>query len=63
MTPDPDPGKRALAYCLVILFGLIAMSGDFVYEGCRSVAGPFLFMRGSSAFTVAFIAGFGEFVG
>ena len=63
MTPDPDPGKRALAYRLVILFGLVAMFGDFVYEGGRSVAGPFLFTLGASAFMVAFIAGFGEFVG
>ncbi|MCK9579105.1 MAG: MFS transporter [Methanoregula sp.] len=58
-----DPGKRYRAYQLVIFFGIVAMLGDVVYEGGRSVAGPFLFTLGASAFTVAFIAGFGEFVG
>ena len=64
MPPDPvDPEKRKLVYRLVILFGLVAMFGDFVYEGGRSVSGPFLFTLGASAFMVAFIAGFGEFLG
>src|SRR5512137_2879981 len=63
MPPDPDPEKRRLAYRLIILFGIVAMFGDIVYEGARSVAGPFLFTLGASAFTVAFIAGFGEFAG
>jgi MFS family permease len=64
MSPDTaDPEKRRLAYRLVILFGLVAMLGDIVYEGGRSVSGPFLFTLGASAFMVAFIAGFGEFVG
>lgn len=58
-----DPNKRTRAYRLVILFGIVALLGDVVYEGGRSVAGPFLFTLGASAFVVAFIAGFGEFVG
>jgi MFS family permease len=63
MTPDPESEKRRLAYRMVILFGLVAMFGDVVYEGGRSVSGPFLFTLGASAFVVAFIAGFGEFAG
>jgi MFS family permease len=64
MTSNPaDPDKHQRAYRLVILFGIVAMFGDFVYEGGRSVSGPFLFTLGASAFTVAFIAGFGEFLG
>ena len=64
MTQDPDEtGKRNRAYRLVILFGIVALLGDFVYEGGRSVAGPFLYTLGASAFMVAFIAGFGEFFG
>lgn len=63
MTPDSDTIKRRLAYRLVILIGLVAMFGDIVYEGARSVSGPFLFTLGASAFAVAFIAGFGEFLG
>lgn len=61
MSPDPD--KRRAAYRFILLFGIIAMFGDIVYEGGRSVAGPFLFTLGASAFMVALIAGFGEFVG
>ena len=63
MTPGPDSQKRRLAYRLIILFGIVAMFGDFVYEGGRSVSGPFLFTLGASAFMVSFIAGFGEFLG
>jgi MFS family permease len=64
MTSTPsDPEKRRLAYRLILLFGIVAMFGDIVYEGGRSVAGPFLFTLGASAFMVAFIAGFGEFLG
>jgi MFS family permease len=65
MTPPGAPGadNRKRAYRLVVLFGIVAMLGDMVYEGGRSVAGPFLFLLGASAFTVAFVAGFGEFVG
>ena len=56
-------GRKDRAYRLIILFGIVAMLGDVVYEGGRSVAGPFLFTLGASAFAVAFIAGFGEFAG
>lgn len=57
------PEQRIPAYRLVILFGIVAALGDVVYEGGRSVAGPFLLVLGASAFTVSFIAGLGEFVG
>ncbi|NMB77775.1 MAG: MFS transporter, partial [Methanomicrobiales archaeon] len=60
---SPDSQKRQDAWRLVILFGIVAALGDVVYEGGRSVAGPFLFTLGASAFTVAFVAGFGEFAG
>jgi MFS family permease len=63
MTADAESEKRRLAYRMVILFGIVAMFGDFVYEGGRSVSGPFLFTLGASAFMVAFISGFGEFLG
>lgn len=68
--PEVPPGSPATAgsrkdqaYRLIILFGIVALLGDFVYEGARSVAGPFLFTLGASAFAVAFVAGFGEFAG
>lgn len=58
-----DHERRKRAYRLVLLFGIVAALGDVVYEGGRSVAGPFLFVLGASAFTVAFVAGFGELLG
>jgi MFS family permease len=62
--PDDHTRERQRrAYRLVILFGIVAALGDVVYEGGRSVAGPFLYLLGASAFTVAFVAGFGEFAG
>lgn len=48
---------------LILLLGIVSLFGDIVYEGGRSVSGPFLLYLGASAFTVAFIAGFGEFIG
>jgi hypothetical protein len=58
-----DPSRKKDAYRLIILFGIVAMLWEVVYEGARSVAGPFLFTLGASAFVVAFVAGFGEFAG
>lgn len=55
--------KNSLAFRLIILMGIVSLFGDIVYEGSRSVAGPYLLFLGASAFTVAFIAGFGEFIG
>ena len=58
-----DAGRRKAAYRLIVLFGIVALLGDVVYEGGRSVAGPFMLTLGASAFVVAFVAGFGEFAG
>lgn len=55
--------KNSLAFRLIILMGIVSLFGDIVYEGSRSVAGPYLLFLGASAFTVAFIAGLGEFIG
>lgn len=53
--------KSALQF--VILMGLVSLCADMVYEGARSITGPFLFSLGASAFTVGFVAGFGELIG
>lgn len=58
-----SPAKKSLAFHLILLMGLVSLFGDIVYEACRSVAGPYLLFLGASAFAVAFIAGFGEFIG
>jgi MFS family permease len=46
----------------VLVFGLISALGDFVYEGARSITGPFLATLGASAALVGFITGAGEAV-
>jgi nitrate/nitrite transporter NarK len=38
------------------------MLADFVYEGARSIVGPFLATFGASAALVGFVTGFGEAV-
>lgn len=55
--------NRSIALRLIFLLGIVSLFGDIIYEGSRSVAGPYLLLLGASAFTVAFIAGFGEFLG
>lgn len=55
--------NRSNALRLILLLGIVSLFGDIIYEGSRSVAGPYLLLLGASAFTVAFIAGFGEFLG
>jgi MFS family permease len=46
----------------VMAFGLISALGDFVYEGARSITGPYLATFGASAALVGFITGAGEAV-
>lgn len=49
--------NRLSPRAFIILFGVLSMLGDFVYEGARSIAGPFLAGLGASAFTVGLISG------
>jgi MFS family permease len=56
-----DPKKRAME--LIILFGLVSLFGDIIYEGARSVNGPYLQLLGANAAIVGLIAGIGEFIG
>jgi MFS family permease len=46
----------------VLVFGLVSGLGDVVYEGARSMTGPFLAGFGASAALVGFITGAGEAV-
>src|SRR5207248_5259435 len=51
------------AFKFVILIGVVSFFADFVYEGDRSVTGPYLAILGASATLVGFIAGLGELLG
>ncbi len=51
------------AFQLIVLFGLVSLFGDMVYEGARSVNGPYLKTLGANAAIVGLVAGVAEFLG
>lgn len=55
--------NRKTAFQVILLFGLVSLFGDMVYEGARSVNGPYLKTLGANAAMVGFIAGVAEFMG
>jgi MFS family permease len=57
-----DSPNRLSAMRFVVAFGVVSLLADFVYEGARSIVGPFLATFGASAGLVGFIAGAGEAV-
>ena len=54
--------NRLSAMRFVVAFGVVSLLADFVYEGARSIVGPFLATFGASAGLVGFITGTGEAV-
>jgi MFS family permease len=48
---------------LILLFGIVSLLGDIIYEGARGVNGPYLEILGANAVIIGFIAGAGEFLG
>jgi MFS family permease len=54
--------NRLTPYRFVLAFGVVSMLGDFVYEGGRSIAGPYLATLGASALLVGIVSGAGEAV-
>lgn len=47
----------------VLAFGAVSLLADMVYEGARSIIGPYLATLGASATLVGLVAGAGEFIG
>lgn len=47
----------------IVSFGLVSLFADMVYEGARSIIGPYLATLGASALVVGVAAGAGEFIG
>ena len=52
---------RAIRF--ILLMGLVSLLGDIVYEGARSVLGPYFATLGVSALTLGLIVGLSEFMG
>lgn len=59
---DTDRRNRLGPMGFVLTFGVVSMLADVVYEGARSITGPFLATLGATAVMVGFITGFGEAV-
>ncbi|HUK22545.1 MAG TPA: MFS transporter [Gemmatimonadales bacterium] len=55
--------KRRQALQFVLLVGIMSFFADFVYEGARGIAGPFLAVLGASGAIVGTASGFGELAG
>ena len=55
--------QKKSAYQLILLFGLVSLFGDRVYEGARSVIGPYLKTLFANAAIVGMVAGIAEFLG
>src|SRR3954453_11688730 len=51
---------RVSALRFIVWFGVVSAVSDFVYEGARSVIGPFLGQLGASAAVVGLVNGIGE---
>jgi MFS family permease len=58
----PTEPNRLSPYRFVLAFGVVSMLGDFVYEGGRSIAGPYLATLGAGATLVGIVSGAGEAV-
>jgi MFS family permease len=56
-----DLQRRAVTF--VVLMGVVSLLADMVYEGGRSIAGPYLALLGASGTMVGLAAGFGELIG
>ena len=54
---------RLKPWGFVVAFGVVSLLADMVYEGARSIIGPYLATLGASAALVGIVAGVGEFIG
>ena len=61
--PARPASGRLTAWRFVVVFGLVSLFTDMVYEGARSIIGPYLATLGASAALVGVVAGAGDFIG
>ncbi|MBI5340924.1 MAG: MFS transporter [Mycolicibacterium rufum] len=59
----PTSARGLTPWHFVLLFGMVSLLADMVYEGARSIIGPYLATLGASAALVGLVAGAGEFIG
>lgn len=58
-----DMAAMRTAYRIIFLLGIVALCGDIIYEGARSISGPYLLSLGASAVLIGTVTGAGEFLG
>jgi MFS family permease len=63
VTEPPTAGAKKRALRFVVLVGIMSFFADFVYEGARSILGPYLAVLGASGAAVGTVAGLGELLG
>jgi len=51
------------AYVAIILFGIVSLMGDTVYEGARGLVPDYLYYLGATALVVGLVSGLGELLG
>jgi MFS family permease len=56
----PSDRIRLSAWRFVVVFGTVSLLADMVYEGARSITGPFLASLGATALVVGTVTGAGE---
>jgi MFS family permease len=62
-TREGGNGAKRLAIQIIVIFGIVSLFGDAIYEGARSVNGPYLKVLGANAAMVGVIAGAAELLG
>jgi MFS family permease len=55
--------RAARAMHVIVLFGIVSLFGDMLYEGARSANGQYLELLGVSATLLGLVYGLGEFLG
>jgi MFS family permease len=58
-----EQSTRRAALTFVTLLGITSLFADMVYEGGRSISGPYLALLGASGTVVGVVAGLGELLG
>lgn len=63
MSENVKTGLRKSVYGAILLFGIVSLMGDVIYEGSRGLVPDYLKFLGASAVVVGLVSGFGEFLG
>ena len=60
---EKDSDRRKAAQNGILLFGIVSLLGDIVYEGARGIVPSYLEYLGASAILVGLVGGLGDFLG